>query len=112
MHLPAELVDRCAISWLTISARHPALPGHFPGRPVVPGVVLLEHLQERLCHYMPGCHLRAVSSVKFLRPAQPEECLLLGIEMASGPTPATHGRFTFRSGTEVLAQGTFEMAPA
>ena len=25
----------------TIAADHPALPGHFPGEPIVPGVVLL-----------------------------------------------------------------------
>jgi 3-hydroxymyristoyl/3-hydroxydecanoyl-(acyl carrier protein) dehydratase len=28
----------------TIGPDHPALPGHFPGRPIVPGVVLLDHV--------------------------------------------------------------------
>ncbi|WP_284944728.1 hypothetical protein [Acidisoma cladoniae] len=27
---------------LLISPDHPSLPGHFPGRPIVPGVVLLD----------------------------------------------------------------------
>ncbi|MBW6401915.1 hypothetical protein KPL78_28980 [Roseomonas sp. HJA6] len=29
---------------VTIGPDHPALPGHFPGRPIVPGVLLLDQV--------------------------------------------------------------------
>ena len=29
---------------IRIEADHPSLPGHFPGRPLVPGVMLLEQV--------------------------------------------------------------------
>ena len=31
-----------------ISADHPSLPGHFPGHPIVPGVVLLDRVLEAI----------------------------------------------------------------
>jgi 3-hydroxyacyl-[acyl-carrier-protein] dehydratase len=35
----------------TIAADHPALPGHFPGNPIVPGVVLLDEALTLIrCH--------------------------------------------------------------
>ena len=30
----------------TIPHDHPALPGHFPGNPLVPAVVLIDHASE------------------------------------------------------------------
>lgn len=46
---------------------HPAFAGHFPGRPIVPGVVLLDHLLARIGS---PCD---IASAKFLRPVGPGE---------------------------------------
>ncbi|WP_439520373.1 3-hydroxyacyl-ACP dehydratase FabZ family protein [Hydrogenophaga sp.] len=34
-------MDRAEFTW-TVPVDHPAFPGHFPTRPIVPGVVLLD----------------------------------------------------------------------
>ena len=31
-----------------VAPDHPSLPGHFPGRPLVPGVVLLDRVLEAI----------------------------------------------------------------
>ena len=52
---------------------HPSLPGHFPGRPVVPGVVVLDRVVAALeAAHGPLPPLRLVQ-VKFLRPLLPDE---------------------------------------
>lgn len=48
---------------------HPAFAGHFPGRPIVPGVVLLDRLLA--CVGAP-CD---IASAKFLSPAGPGDAL-------------------------------------
>ncbi|PZP61331.1 MAG: hypothetical protein DI597_09805 [Pseudoxanthomonas spadix] len=51
---------------------HPALPGHFPGQPIVPGVVLLDHVLEAIAAAqgaLPGA-LR-LPQVKFVQPLLP-----------------------------------------
>ncbi len=53
-----------------IDADHPALPGHFPGRPVVPGVVLLDRVAAAIEHWR-GARIVALAQVKFLAPLLP-----------------------------------------
>lgn len=59
---------------------HPALTGHFPGNPIVPGVVLLTELTaatEQLLHWMPGpLELTSVKFMRLLRPNEPFTILL------------------------------------
>jgi 3-hydroxymyristoyl/3-hydroxydecanoyl-(acyl carrier protein) dehydratase len=57
----------------TISADHPALPGHFPGAPIVPGVVLLDHTLALLARHVRDLRLHALRKVKFLAPVLPGE---------------------------------------
>ena len=55
----------------TIPADHPALAGHFPGNPVVPGVILLDLATTAILAAHPGHRLAALPQVKFLHPVRP-----------------------------------------
>jgi len=63
----------------TIAADHPALPGHFPGNPIVPGVVLLELVEALLAGH--GYRVRECAQVKFLSPVFPLDRLALRVEV-------------------------------
>ncbi len=54
-----------------IPADHPSLPGHFPGRPVVPGVVLLDAAFALILAQRPGRMVTGVHTVKFTQPVRP-----------------------------------------
>lgn len=51
---------------------HPALAGHFPGRPIVPGVVIVEQVLAAVCAPS-GQHLAAIPNLKFLHPLLPNQ---------------------------------------
>lgn len=61
----------------TIGPDHPALPGHFPGHPIVPGVVLLDRavlvIGAALGVEQGDLRLRGIASAKFLAPVAPGE---------------------------------------
>jgi len=63
---------------LTIPADHPAFAGHFPGMPIVPGVVLLDEALYAIASAT-GISLAAcmINSVKFLSPLKPGEAAII-----------------------------------
>lgn len=56
-----------------VSPEHPCLPGHFPGQPVVPGVVLLDEALALLLAATPGLRVAGLPAARFLRPVLPGE---------------------------------------
>lgn len=71
---------------LKIPADHPAIAGHFPGVPIVPGVVLLDEVMHAVVADT-GLTAMAwqISSVKFLSPLKPNEAVVIEHEqLANG----------------------------
>lgn len=89
---------------LRIGATHPALPGHFPGNPVVPGVVLLERVAAALKQWRGGKMARF--EVKFLSPLLPGQDATIELR-----DDASRVRFAIRRGENVLAKGIVEVNP-
>jgi len=91
---------------LSLPVPHPATDGHFPGQPILPGVVLLDEAL-RIIEQATGTDATRwrISSVKFLSPAAPGESLLLEHErLSSGAV-----RFALLSGGRAVATG--QLAP-
>jgi 3-hydroxymyristoyl/3-hydroxydecanoyl-(acyl carrier protein) dehydratase len=66
-----------------IRANHPSLPGHFPGTPLVPGVVILDEVLAALVEWRKDCHLIGMRSVKFLVPLKPEQAFTIGFSLSN-----------------------------
>jgi 3-hydroxyacyl-[acyl-carrier-protein] dehydratase len=66
---------------LSFEPGHPAFAGHFPGQPIVPGVLLLDAavhaVQQALAAGGDGAAGCQVNSAKFLSPVSPGEMLTL-----------------------------------
>ncbi|MGQ4660511.1 hypothetical protein [Lysobacter sp. F6437] len=84
-----------------VPADHPSLPGHFPGRPLVPGVVLLDRVLDAVeaVHGVATGAL-ALPRVKFMQPLLPGESARVELD---GAMP--RWRFRVLRDGDVLASG-------
>ncbi|MFP3247438.1 MAG: AMP-binding protein, partial [Paraburkholderia sp.] len=105
---PRGAAANAATLGFTIAADHASIAGHFPGQPVVPGVVLLDHAISAIGRAL-GRPLDAwrLNSAKFLSPAAPGTPLDLAFENSASGTI----RFTIRAGSRTVASGVLA-APA
>jgi 3-hydroxyacyl-[acyl-carrier-protein] dehydratase len=98
------MIERHAAAF-TIPADHPSLPGHFPGSPVVPGVVVLDHVLKAAESWRQGrVRVTGLKQVKFHAPLLPSERANVALEMETGAL-----RFEVTRATQVIAQGTFSL---
>ncbi|HEV2700819.1 MAG TPA: hypothetical protein VGV09_04255 [Steroidobacteraceae bacterium] len=95
----------CHRQSLFIGADHPALPGHFPGTPVVPGVLLLAQVLDAADQWLGGAvqPLR-LRQAKFPAPWLPGMQVLATLEREAGLL-----RFAVTTGDQTLALGVFEL---
>jgi 3-hydroxymyristoyl/3-hydroxydecanoyl-(acyl carrier protein) dehydratase len=87
---------------LAIAADHPAFAGHFPGQPIVPGVVLLDLALHAIGEAI-GADLsaRGISAVKFLSPLRPGDPAVVSYEVNDSGAL----RFDIASGARKVATG-------
>ncbi|QAU25483.1 hydroxymyristoyl-ACP dehydratase [Dyella sp. M7H15-1] len=87
---------------LCVSPEHPCLPGHFPGQPLVPGVVLLEYVAKALRAWRDQRLVRVLEA-KFMAPLHPGERAELILDENAGRI-----RFEILSDGQVLSRGLIE----
>ena len=86
---------------LCIAPDHPSLPGHFPGRPLVPGVLILDAVAMH-CGGVP----QRLPQVKFVAPLLPGESARIEIDR-----DGARARFRVLRGDTLLASGEMQFAP-
>lgn len=99
---------------LRIPVDHPSFAGHFPGQPIVPGVVLLDEVMQAAARHVSGWEHAspAVVSIpvcKFLRPVLPGAELDL---MLSPGAQAGTLNFKLQQAGQAVASGSLRVAGA
>ena len=95
---PFALVDRIidyvpgkrAVGLKNITFNEPHFQGHFPGRPIMPGVLIVEAMAQVggiVLTQMPGvdglCMFAGIDKVRFRRPVVPGDQLVMTVELLS-----------------------------
>lgn len=122
---PFLLVDRVMeytvgqklIAYKNVSANEPFFEGHFPGHPVMPGVLILEALAQaaallayKTAQFNPKSHvvyLMSIDGAKFRKPVVPGDRLVLTCEVLRVKGDIWKQRGTATVDGAVVAEGEF-----
>jgi len=90
---------------IVFAADHPVFAGHFPGTPIVPGVLLLAEALERLAQQSAApLNCVQIRSAKFLRPVHPGE--VVDVELRA--RDPQHSQLTLSAAGGLIAEARLE----
>lgn len=95
-----------AVFSFAVPVDHPALPGHFPGRPIVPGVLLIDSVVAGLSGDI-AARVCGIIDTKFAQPVAPGA--LCQVEIESRPESVAYRIRTVDGVT--IAHGRLRLAP-
>ena len=90
-----------------VATDHPALAGHFPGNPIVPGALIVEEVLRAVEEYRGRIRLKRVVSLKFTSPLRPGEVFSVTLN----ETDDSHIDFECSSEGRTLASGRLMVEP-
>jgi 3-hydroxymyristoyl/3-hydroxydecanoyl-(acyl carrier protein) dehydratase len=91
----------------TIGADHPSLPGHFPGAPIVPAVVIMDEVLAALNESRANSRVTGIPAVKFLAPLRPGQPFT--IHLSSPDASETEITFRCRVAERVIVEGRLQV---
>lgn len=85
---------------------HPSLEGHFPGNPVIPGVVIIEKVLHTISQEKSSSNYK-IAMAKFLQPLIPPATMTVHL------SENAENRFNYKvmTETDVISNGIIEINP-